>query len=94
MWTTRSGRTLGYVTALLSVCCNSVTQRRCATCSLKVMQEFRDKEKIGFADGQYACSEEELYKKAIALLEKCRIETRRTSQEIREPTAEASPKTV
>jgi hypothetical protein len=35
-----------------------------------------------------------LYKKAIALLEKCRIETRRTSQEIPEPTAEASPKTV
>src|SRR5215207_1885950 len=94
MWTTRSGRILGYVTALLPVCCNSVTQRRCATCSLKVMQEIRDNEKIGFADGQYACSEEELYKKAIALLEKCRIETRRTSQEIPEPTAEAPAKIV
>ena len=58
------------------------------------MQEIRDNEKIGFADGQYVCSEEELYKKAISLLEKCRIEPRRTSQEIREPTAEASPKTV
>jgi hypothetical protein len=57
-----------------------------------VVQEIRDNGKIGFADGQYACSEEELYKKAIALLEKCRIETRRTSQEIPEPTAEASPK--
>jgi hypothetical protein len=49
------------------------------------MQEIRDNENIGFADGQYACSEEELYEKAIALLEKCRIETRRTSQEIPEP---------
>jgi hypothetical protein len=56
------------------------------------MQEIRDNEKIGFADGQYAYSEEELYKKAIALLEKCRIETRQTSQKIPEPTAEASPK--
>ena len=58
------------------------------------MQEIRDNENIGITDGQYACSEEELYKKAIALLEKCRIETRRTSQEIPKPTAEATPKTV
>jgi hypothetical protein len=58
------------------------------------MQEIRDNENIDFKDGQYARSEEELYKKAIALLEKCRIETRRTSQELPEPTAEASPKTV
>ncbi len=83
-WTTRSGRTLGYVTSLLPVCCNSVTQRRGATCNLKVMQEIRDNENIGFADGQYACSEEELYKKAIALLEKCRIETQSSGQEIPE----------
>ena len=48
------------------------------------MQEIRDNEKIGFADGQYACSEEELYKKAIALLEKCRIEPGRSGQEISE----------
>jgi hypothetical protein len=58
------------------------------------MQEIRDNENIGFQDGHYACSEEELYKKAIALLEKCRIETRRTNQEILEPTAGALPRTV
>jgi hypothetical protein len=44
------------------------------------MQEIRDNENIGFDEGQYAFSEEELYKKAIALLEKCRIETRLTSR--------------
>ena len=47
-----------------------------------------------FEGGRYARTEEELYKKALAVLEKCRIETRRTSQEIPEPTAGASPKTV
>ena len=94
MWTTRSGRILGYVTALLPVCCNSVTQRRGATFSLTVMQEIRDNENPGFKEGHYARSEEELYKKAIALLEKCRIESRRTSQEMPEPTAESSPETV
>lgn len=35
-----------------------------------------DKNK-GFEGGQYARSEEELYKKAIELLEKCKIEPRR-----------------
>ncbi len=55
---------------------------------------MRDNENEGFEAGQYACSEEELYKKAIALLEKCRIETGRSGQEIPEPTAESSPVTV
>jgi hypothetical protein len=58
------------------------------------MQEMRDNENEGFEAGQYACSEELLYKKAIALLEKCRIETGRSGQEIPEPTAESSPITV
>ena len=31
----------------------------------------------GFEGGQYAPTEEELYKKALELLDKCRIETRR-----------------
>jgi len=31
----------------------------------------------GFEDGQYARTEEELYKKAIELLDKCKIEPRR-----------------
>jgi hypothetical protein len=58
------------------------------------MQEIHDNENLGFKEGHYARSEEELYKKAIALLEKCRIESRRTSQEMPEPTAESSPETV
>jgi hypothetical protein len=34
--------------------------------------------------GRYACTEEELYKKALALLEKCKIEPGRLGQEIPE----------
>ena len=43
----------------------------------------------GFQGGQYARTEEELYKKALALLEKCKIETRRSGQKI--PELEAAP---
>jgi hypothetical protein len=35
----------------------------------------------GFRGGRYARTEEELYEKAIALLEKCKIESRRSGQE-------------
>ncbi len=35
-----------------------------------------------FKGGRYACSEEELYKKAVALLDKCKIETQDSGQEI------------
>ena len=35
-------------------------------------------------DGRYARTEEELYKKALALLEKCKIEPGRSGQEIPE----------
>ena len=38
----------------------------------------------GLQDGRYARTEEELYKKALALLEKCRIEPGRLGQEIPE----------
>jgi hypothetical protein len=55
-----------------------------------VMPEIRDKDEEGFEDGQYARTEEELYKKAIALLEKCKIEGRPPGQEISESTAEIS----
>ena len=48
----------------------------------------------GFQGGQYARTEEELYEKAIALLKKCKIETRRSGQKIPEPTAETPPITV
>lgn len=63
-------------------------------CSLMVMEEICNNEKVGFEGGQYARTEEELYEKAIALLEKCKIETRRSGQKIPEPTAETPPITV
>ena len=59
-----------------------------------VMQEICNNEEIGFAGGQYARTEEELYEKTFALLEKCKIETRRSGQKIPEPTAEIPPITV
>jgi hypothetical protein len=58
------------------------------------MQEIYDNEEVGFEGGQYACTEVELYEKAIALLEKCRIETRRSGQKLPDPTAETPPTTV
>ena len=60
-----------------------------ATCSLMVMQEIRDNDNAGFDDGQHAHTEVELYDKAIALLEKCKVETRFSGQEMREHTAKA-----
>jgi len=38
----------------------------------------------GFQGGRYACTEGELYEKAIALLEKCKIEPGRSDQEVAE----------
>jgi hypothetical protein len=38
----------------------------------------------GFRGGRYARTEEELYERAIALLEKCKIEPGRSGQEILE----------
>jgi hypothetical protein len=58
------------------------------------MQEICDNEEVDFEGGQYACTEEELYEKAIALLEKCKIEARHSGQKVSESTAEASPTTV
>ena len=43
---------------------------------LMVMQKTRNKNK-GLKSNQYARSEEELYKKAIELLDKCKIDTQR-----------------
>jgi hypothetical protein len=48
-----------------------------------VMQEETPTNKDkGLQGGRYACTEEKLYKKALALLEKCKIETQRSGQEI------------
>ena len=50
-----------------------------------VMQEQTPTNKDkGFRGGRYARTEEELYEKALALLEKCRIEPGRSGQEIPE----------
>ena len=38
----------------------------------------------GFEGGRYAPTEEELYRKALALLEKCKIDPGRSGQEIPE----------
>jgi hypothetical protein len=60
------------------------------------MQKISDNETESFEGGRYACTEEELYNKAIALLEKCKIATRPVGQEIpaSESTTETSPITV
>jgi hypothetical protein len=59
-----------------------------------VMLETRDNENEGSQGSQYACTEEELYEKAIALLERCKIEARRSGQKVPESTAETSPTIV
>ena len=58
-----------------------------------VMQEISDNEEMAFEGGQYASTEAELYEKAIALLEMCKIETRRTGQKRRVGTV-ISPNTL
>jgi hypothetical protein len=61
-----------------------------------VMHQNSDNETESFEGGRYACTEKELYKKAIALLEKCKIATRPAGQEIPASAAtnETSPITV
>jgi hypothetical protein len=59
-----------------------------------VMLKTFDDQEEGSMDGRYARTEEELYEKAIALLEKCRIEAQSTGQEVPESTVETSPKAV
>jgi hypothetical protein len=44
---------------------------------LTVMQRTRNNKNKGFEGGQYARTQEELHKKALELLHKCKIETRR-----------------
>jgi hypothetical protein len=48
-----------------------------------VMQKEKPTNKDeGFQGGRYARTEEELYEKAIALLEKCKIEPGRSDQKV------------
>ena len=90
-WVTRPGPTLSQVIWFLPECCTFVTLGRALTCNLMVMLETRDNENEGSEGGQYACTEEVLYKKAIALLEKCKVEARSSGQKVPESTAETSP---
>ena len=45
-----------------------------STSTKRTMQRTRNRNKV-FEGGHYARSEEKLYKKAIDLLDKCRVET-------------------
>ena len=52
---------------------------------MMVMQEENPPNKDeGFQGGRYACTETELYKKALALLEKCKIESGHSCKEMPE----------
>jgi hypothetical protein len=42
------------------------------------MQETKNNKNSGIKGGRYARTEEELYEKALALLDKCKVETPRT----------------
>jgi hypothetical protein len=46
---------------------------------------------VNFERGRYASTAEELYEKAITLLEMCKIETRSSEQKISETTTEIPP---
>jgi hypothetical protein len=64
---------LSRVTRCLPGCCTPVTYGRTATCSLLVMQQTRNNKNKDLKGGRHARNEDELYKKAIALLEKCKM---------------------
>jgi hypothetical protein len=61
-----------------------------------VMDAIPDSGNEGFAGGRYARTEEELHKKAVALLEKCKIAARPSGQKAPKigATTETSPLTV
>jgi len=58
------------------------------------MLEIRDIEEEGFEGGRYARTEEELHRRAIALLEKCKISAQPAEQQRTETVAEIPPLTV
>ena len=51
---------------------------------MEMQKETPTNEYKGLQAGRYARTEEELYKKALALLEKCKVEPGRSGQEISE----------
>jgi hypothetical protein len=62
-------------------CCASVTCGRGVKCRLVVMQKTSDNKSEVFKGGRYASTEEELFGKAIALLDKCKIAPRPSGEE-------------
>ena len=58
------------------------------------MQKIRGYENEGYKGGKYAGTEEELYEKAVTLLEKCRIANRPSDQKVPESAAGTSPTIV
>jgi hypothetical protein len=64
---------LSRVTRCLPGCCTPVTNGCTATCSLLVMQQTRNNKNKDLKGGRYARNKDELYTKAIALLEKCKM---------------------
>jgi hypothetical protein len=54
------------------------------------MQKVTDNKDRGFAGGRYARDEEELFDKAIALLDKCKVMTGSSGQEKLESTTRSS----
>jgi hypothetical protein len=64
---------LSRVTKCLPGCCTPVTYGRTATSSLLVMQQTQNNKNKDLKGGRHARNEDELYRKAIALLEKCKM---------------------
>ena len=58
------------------------------------MQQTRNNKNKDLKGGRYARNDDELYKKALALLEKCKIEARPSGQKVPESTTETSSTTV
>ena len=54
------------------------------------MQEITDNKDEGFAGGRYARTEEELFDKAIALLDKCKVMTESSGREKLESAARST----
>ena len=69
------------VIGLLLECCGFVTFGPGVGCRVVGMQEVTDKKGKGFSGGRYARSEEELFDKAIALLDKCKVMTGSSDRE-------------
>jgi hypothetical protein len=69
------------VIVLLLDRCIFVTRGHATTFSLIGMQEIGENISGMFEGGRYARTEEELYEKAIALLDKCKIERPGTDRE-------------